>query len=292
MLYDIRQTTSYTYRAPVPSSRHTIRMQPLSRGAQRAIAASLTIRPAPTNRHDAVDFFGNATTSVLIAESHTELVMTTRARVEVMHAPAPPLSSAPAWEQIRSSAALVPDLGPRSPVHFIFPTPLVPIWQDIGDYSRTFFVPGRPILEAALDLTKAIKADFKYDASATDVSTPVAQSFLARAGVCQDFAHIMISGLRTIGVPATYVSGYLRTEPPPGQPRLMGADATHAWIEVWCGISHGWLGFDPTNGVMVGDDHIVLAVGRDYSDVSPTVGAFKSQGDHSMTVAVDVVAIG
>jgi transglutaminase-like putative cysteine protease len=291
MLYDIRQTTTYTYVVPVPTSRHTIRMQPLSRPAQRVIAASLTLKPAPVNRHDAVDFFGNAVTSALIMEPHTEFVITTRGRIEVDRPPSPPADSAPAWEAVKSAAVAVNDLGPRSPVHFVFPTPLVPVWEQIGNYCRTSFAKGRPILAAAQELTERIKADFKYDPAATDVTTPVHESFVARAGVCQDFAHIMISGLRTIGVPAAYVSGYLRTEPPPGAQRLVGADAMHAWVEVWCGERAGWHGFDPTNGVVVGNDHIILAAGRDYSDVSPTVGAFKSQGHHSMAVAVDVIPI-
>lgn len=292
MLYEVRQTTSYTYVGRVPTSRHTIRMQPLSRPMQRVIASSLTIKPEPIDRHDEVDFFGNATTSALIGESHDQLVIATRARVEVDRPAAPAPSSAPAWEEIGASAALVPDLGPRSPVHFIFPTPLVPVWEPIGVYCRTSFAKGRPILEAVAELARRIKADFTYDPAVSDVATPVAKSFTARAGVCQDFAHVMISGLRTIGVPAAYVSGYLRTEPPPGQPRLEGIDAMHAWVKVWCGEAVGWQGFDPTNGAPVGNDYIVVAVGRDYSDVSPTVGALKAHGEHSVTTAVDVVPVG
>ncbi len=226
----------------------------------------------------------------MIAEAHTELVIVTRSRVEVSHPTEAPALSPP-WDDVRAAAAVADSLTPRSPVHFIFPTTHVPVWAAIGDYCRESFAAGRPILEAVADLTRRMKADFKYDPEATEVTTPVAESFTSRAGVCQDFAHIMISGLRTLGVPAAYVSGYLRTEPPPGEKRLEGADAMHAWVEVWCGESLGWRGFDPTNGMPAGNDYIVLAVGRDYADVSPTVGTLKAHGDHSIAVAVDVVPI-
>jgi transglutaminase-like putative cysteine protease len=291
MLYDIRQTTRYVYPAAVRASRHTIRLQPLSRPAQRVVASSMTIKPAPFDRHDAVDFFGNATTSVLVAEAHTELVILSKARVEVDRLMPVPAFSTPAWERVRNLAFDAHDLGPQSPAHFIFPTPLVPIWDEIGAYCRASFGGGRPVLEAAEELTRRIKADFKYDPTATDVTTPVAQSFVARAGVCQDFAHIMIAGLRTIGLPAAYVSGYLRTVPPPGGPRLEGADAMHAWVQLWCGSDIGWIGLDPTNGVAIGNDHVVLAVGRDYSDVSPVVGILRAHGEHTISVEVDVAPV-
>jgi transglutaminase-like putative cysteine protease len=291
MIYDVRQTTRYSYPARVATSRQTIRMQVLSRQYQRVVASSIAITPAPSDRRDSTDFFGNATVSALIVDPHTELSIATRARVEVDRPPMPAPDTSLPWEEIRARAPLIPDLGPASPVHFIFPTPLVPIWAEIGDYCRESFTPARPILAALIDLTARMKADFTYDPTASDVTTPVSQSFIARAGVCQDFAHIMISGLRTLGLPAAYISGYLRTEPPPGKPRLEGADAMHAWVDVWCGEEIGWQGFDPTNGIPISNDYIVLAIGRDYSDVSPTVGTLKTHGTHSIAVAVDVVPV-
>ena len=289
MRYDIRQRTIYTYPDAVRGSEQVIRLRPLSRLNQRVVASSLVIVPQPVSWHDSTDFFGNATTVALIAEPHRELEITTQARVDVDR-PAPAVPTPP-WEEICSDAVKAHDLGSESPVHFIFASPLVPLSAPICDYVRRSFSKGRPIAEAALDVAQRMKAEFKYDPKATDVTTPVAQSFAARAGVCQDFAQIMISGLRGLGVPAGYVSGYLRTDPPPGKPRIEGADAMHAWVRVWCGAEAGWLEVDPTNGILVGNDHVVLAVGRDYSDVSPTVGTLTTHGRHSIAIAVDVLPV-
>ncbi len=287
MRFDIRQTTTYIYPEPVRGSQQMMRLQPLSRLHQRVIASSLTMAPAPVSRHDGIDFFGNATTAALIAEPHNELKITTQARVDVDR----PLQTMPTppWEEICAKAAAMRDLSPDSPVHFIFPSPLAPLLVPIREYARASFSKGRPIFDAVLDVTKRMKMEFNYDPTATDVTTPVGESFAARAGVCQDFAHIMIAGLRGLGVPAAYLSGYLRTYPPPGRPRLEGADAMHAWVRVWCGVEAGWLEFDPTNGIAVANDHIILAIGRDYSDVSPTVGTLRTYGRHSIAIAVDVI---
>lgn len=289
MRFDIRQTTTYTYPEPVCGSEQVMRLQPLSRPHQRVIASSLMLAPHPVSRNDSVDFFGNATTAALIAEPHRELKITTHARVDVdrpaQSAPTPP------WEDVCAEAVNARDLSPESPVHFTFTSPLVPLLVPVREYVRRSFTKGRPIFDAALDVTQRMRADFKYDSTATDVTTPVVQSFAARAGVCQDFAQIMISGLRGLGVPAGYVSGYLRTDPPPGKPRLEGADAMHAWVRVWCGTTAGWREFDPTNGIAVSDDHIILAVGRDYLDVSPTVGTLRTYGRHSIAIAVDVTPV-
>jgi len=286
MRFDIRQTTTYTYPSPVRGSQQLMRLQPLSRLYQRVIASSLSLTPQPQSRQDSIDFFGNATTMALIAAPHRELRISMQARVEVERAPlaAPTLS----WEEVCAAAAASRDLSPESPVHFIFASPLVPLIAPLRDYALPSFTQARPSYDAVLELTRRIKADFRYDPAATDVTTPVDRSFAARAGVCQDFAHIMISGLRALGIPAAYVSGYLRTLPPPGQPRLEGADAMHAWVQVWCGAEAGWVEFDPTNGIAVGDDHITLAIGRDYSDVSPIVGTLRAEGEHSLAIAVDV----
>jgi transglutaminase-like putative cysteine protease len=291
MLYDIRQTTRYSYAAPVPFARPVLRLLPVARDGQRVIAADLVITPAPTERQDGLDFFGNRITTVAFAFPHEELTLETRARVAVEAGPPPDANATPAFEQIRRLAVAETDLGPTSPVHFLFASRVVAIDDRIGDYAAESFPPGRPILAAAFDLTRRIKADFAYDPTATDVTTLPGDAFDKRAGVCQDFAHVMIAGLRTLGLPAAYVSGFLRTLPPPGQPRLEGADATHAWVAVWCGRDIGWVGLDPTNGVLAAEDHVVLAVGRDYSDAAPVDGIIVTSGDHDLDVEVDVVAV-
>ncbi len=292
MLYDIRQVTDYRYGSPVPFARQVLRLLPVERPGQRVIAADLTIRPAPTERTDSLDFFGNRITTVAFAFPHSELRLETRARVLVEKPAADVTQKTPPFEQIRRNAVAETDLGPKSPVHFLFPSRLIAMDETIAAYVQKSFPPGRPILEGAFELTKRIKADFKYDPEATDVTTLPADAFAKRAGVCQDFAHVMIAGLRTIGLPAAYVSGFLRTEPPPGKPRLEGADATHAWVAVWCGREAGWIGLDPTNGVAAAEDHVVLAIGRDYSDAAPADGIIIISGDHSIDVAVDVIPVG
>lgn len=291
MLYDIRQVTTYSYAIPVPFARQALRLLPVDRPGQRVVAADLAIRPAPTERTDSLDFFGNRITTVAFSFPHDELTLETRARVLVETDTLPDPDETPPFEQIRRLALAVADLSARSPVQFLFPSRLIAIDDAIGDYVAESFPEGTPILEGAFELTKRIKADFRYDPAATDVTTRPATAFAQRAGVCQDFAHVMIAGLRTIGLPAAYVSGFLRTEPPPGQPRLEGADATHAWVAVWCGREAGWIGLDPTNGVAARDDHVVLAIGRDYADAAPVDGVIVTSGDHSLDVAVDVVPV-
>jgi transglutaminase-like putative cysteine protease len=176
-----------------------------------------------------------------------------------------------------------------SPANFIYPTAMTKLNTAMTAYVAECFAPSRSIVEAAHDLSCRIRAEFAYDPDATLVSTPAIEAFGARRGVCQDFAHIMISGLRGLGLPAAYVSGYLRTIPPPGKPRLEGADATHAWVDLWCGNALGWVGFDPTNALIVAGDHIVLAAGRDYADVAPMGGVVLGPGEQTIDVAVDVV---
>jgi transglutaminase-like putative cysteine protease len=183
---------------------------------------------------------------------------------------------------VRDRSFETPWLGPEGPASFLYPTRRTPLTAAITDYARTSFQPGRPIIEAAAELMTRMHADFVYDPEATDVSTPAAEAFAARHGVCQDFAHIMICGLR----------GYLRTRPPPGRPRLEGADATHAWVSLWCGEASGWVGFDPTNAVLVQNDHIVLAIGRDYADVAPIDGIILAPGKQTLKVEVDVAPEG
>jgi transglutaminase-like putative cysteine protease len=180
------------------------------------------------------------------------------------------------------------NLGPDGPAAYLYPTGRTPLVPAITEYARASFWPGRPIVQAAAELMTRMHADFVYDAEATTVRTPAAEAFAKRRGVCQDFVHIMTSGLRGLGLPTAYVSGYLRTLPPPGQPRLEGADATHAWVSLWCGPDRGWIGYDPTNAVFAQNDHIVLAIGRDYSDIAPIDGVILAPGGQTLKVEVDV----
>ena len=262
---------------------------PVSSARQTVLESAITVTPAPAARRSHRGPFGEEALSVTIDAPHRVLTIEARARVEVHAQAAPSLFGSPSWEAVRAFAYASADLGPDGPATYLYPTQRTPLDGQITDYARTSFPEGRPILEAASDLMRRIQADFAYDPRATDVSTPAAQAFAARRGVCQDFAHVMISGLRGLGLPAAYVSGYLRTIPPPGKPRLQGADATHAWAAVWCGDDLGWIGFDPTNGVLAQNDHIVLATGRDYADVPPIEGVILTPGAQTLTVEVDVI---
>jgi transglutaminase-like putative cysteine protease len=287
MIYDIRQITTYDYAAPVTHARHSLRLLPALREGQRVHAAALDIEPKPARQSEITDFFGNQTFFIELAEPHAHLRMKLAARVAITPPEGLEPETTAAWELVRDQAFGADDLGRISPVHFLYPSRNVTLDPEIRDYARQSFFQNCPVLAAAADFMNRIKADFTYEIGATNVMTTPAMSFALRRGVCQDFAHIMISGLRGLGIPAAYVSGYLRTIPRPGSQRLEGADAMHAWVLVWCG-EHGWRGLDPTNGLIVSSDHIVLAVGRDYADVAPIDGVVISSGGQKLAVSVDV----
>jgi transglutaminase-like putative cysteine protease len=227
--------------------------------------------------------------TVLVDRPHDTLVIEARSRIRVDTPPPPNAISTLPWETVRALAFEDRNLAADGPAAYLYPTNRTPLVPRITDYARASLTPERPIVAAVSELMTRVYKDFRYDPGATEVSTPVWQAFDARHGVCQDFAQIMISGLRGLGLPTAYVSGYLRTIPPEGQPRLEGADATHAWISVWCGAEAGWIGFDPTNDILAADDHIVLANGRDYADVAPIDGVILAAGAQTLTVEVDVV---
>jgi transglutaminase-like putative cysteine protease len=291
VIYDIRHITTYRYEAPVAATRCTLRLLPRSDAGQTVVDSMIDVTPPPAGMAEHRDFFGNRVVILHIAAAYRELRIAALAQVAVERPQSPAPGLTPAWESVRREAAAANTLDAASPVHRLYPSRRVPFHAPATDYARASFPPGRPILEAAADLMTRIKADFAYDPKATAVSTPLAEAFEKRGGVCQDFAHIMIAGLRGLGLPAGYVSGYIRTSPPPGQKRLEGADSSHAWVSVWCGLEFGWLDLDPTNAVMVGDDHIVIAIGRDYADVSPIDGVITGSGDHKLAVSVDVVPV-
>lgn len=288
MIYDIRQTTSYSYGSYVPFAAHVLRLMPLPQPGLDVLARDMLIDPSPSEFSATRDFFGNATTHITLKAPHNRLTVESRFTVALTPGPlVVPEETAP-WEAVRRAAQATTSFAARSPVHQIFASRHVPLDAAFLDYARAEFPSGRPVLAGAIGLMEMFRRDFRYDPGATDVMTPAREAFSTRRGVCQDFAHIMIGCLRSLGLPAAYVSGYLRTHPLPGMPRLEGADAMHAWVAVWCGGGVGWQELDPTNAMRAGTDHVPLAFGRDYSDVSPIDGVIFDSGRHSVAVAVDV----
>ncbi len=298
MIYDVRQTTTCGYASPVAHARHVLRLTPVNREGQRVHVAALQIVPQPAHRREGQDFFGNRLTWIEVAEPHDTLVVKLAARVAVDAPVEPPPLSTPVWETVREQAFASADIGPLSPAHFLFPSRMVSLDPEIRDYTRESFTPGRPVLDAALELIKRLKADIVYEIGATTVTTMPPMSFALRRGVCQDFAHIMISGLRGLGLPALYVSGYLRSAPRTDASWLQGSEAMHAWVMLWCGQpaseagwAGGWFGLDPTNAVIAAEDHVMLAIGRDYTDVAPVDGVILGSGGQRMGVSVSVTPV-
>ncbi len=291
MIYDIRHVTTYAYESPVSFARCALRLEPRSGDGQQLVSHAVEIRPRPADRTVRRDFFGTHTESVVIETPHRHLRIDSRSRVSVSRRAPGRTTPSPAWEQVRDIAFESTSLGPASPIGYVFTSPLVPVQPPVTAYAAASFPAGGGVLTGAVDLMHRIRNEFKYDPKATVISTPLKEVFEKRHGVCQDFAHVMIAGLRGLGLPAAYVSGYLRTIPPPGKPRLQGADATHAWVSLWCGPELGWIGFDPTNDLLVENDHIILGVGRDFSDVSPVDGIIVGSRKQKLNVAVDVILV-
>ncbi|MGK2227744.1 MAG: transglutaminase-like putative cysteine protease [Devosia sp.] len=291
MLYDIRLEMSYDYDATVHGGRHLVRVAPISiPGVQRVVASSLSFEPRPERVTTFSDFFGNVATTIAYVTPHDQLKIRLTARVNVENL-LPPIDLSPSLADLRQQIARLWSVQPDSPHHFLAASPRVPLEPAITDYAAKAVAGAPTVLVAANALCMAIHRDFAYDPKATDVETEPAEAFALRKGVCQDFAHVMIAGLRGLGIPAGYVSGFLRTSPPPGKPRLEGADAMHAWVRAWCGQDMGWIEFDPTNAIMAGPDHISIGHGRDYADISPIVGVLKTHGSHEAKQSVDVLPV-
>ncbi|UDL88589.1 transglutaminase family protein [Mesorhizobium sp. PAMC28654] len=289
MLYDIRLHLHYDYAAAAGGGRHQVRVLPSTiAGIQRVIAASLSFAPAPNERSDFSDFFGNNVTSIAFRDAHDELDIRMSARVSVSR-PEPGLDVSPDIRRLRQELGAVRSLSPASPHHFLAASAHSSIDAAITAYAQDS-AKGSTV-GTAIDLCNRIHHDFTYDGDATTVRTKASDAFRLKRGVCQDFSHIMIAGLRGLGIPAGYVSGFLRTIPPKGKPRLEGADAMHAWVKVWCGRDAGWQEFDPTNGMRASNDHITVGFGRDYSDVAPIVGVLKTTGGQVGEQAVDVIPV-
>jgi transglutaminase-like putative cysteine protease len=291
VIYDIRHVTTYAYEYAISYARCSLRLEPKGGDGQALISHSVEIRPRAAERTARRDFFGTLTESVTIENPHRHLRIDSRSRVNVSRRSPGRTAQSPSWESVRDIAFEATSLGPSSPVGYVFASALVPVLSLVTAYAAASFPAGMGVLVGAVDLMHRIRSEFRYDPKATVISTPLNEVFEKRHGVCQDFAHVMIAGLRGLGLPAAYVSGYLRTIPPPGKPRLQGADATHAWVSLWCGESLGWIGFDPTNDLLVENDHIILGVGRDFSDVSPVDGIIVGSPKQKLNVAVDVVVV-
>jgi transglutaminase-like putative cysteine protease len=292
MRYSITHATRFHYDYPVRFARCNLRLRPIDWDGQRVEDHQLAIEPAASKTPGRNSGYPVNATRILVDKPATELLVESRAHVVVDR-----LTPAPAADDITVAdagrlAREAKDLGPMGPASYLFPSPLIAAFPEIAAWCAQELRPGRGVVEAGLALAKAIQAGFHYDGSATQLDTSPAEAFAKKSGVCQDFAQIMISGARSAGLATTYVSGYLRTTPPPGKERLIGADATHAWVLIWCGPARGWIGFDPTNGVTMGPDHIVTAIGRDYADVAPIDGIFLGREGQKIDVAVDVEPLG
>jgi transglutaminase-like putative cysteine protease len=292
MLYDVRLHLHYDYEASVHGDRHLVRVTPASiPGVQRVIAAALTFEPRPDQQTSFCDFFGNTVTTLAYAGYHEHLDVRLSARVQVENLQRS-ADLSPSADALAGELNALWSVGGDSPHHFTSASPRVPLDERITAYARESVMRTASVRAAAMDLCLAIHRDFRYDKEATGVETGPAEAFALRRGVCQDFVHVMIAGLRGVGIPAAYVSGFLRTIPPAGKKRLEGADAMHAWVRVWCGRHTGWLEFDPTNAMPAGTDHITIGYGRDYSDISPIVGVLRTSGQHKTEQSVDVALAG
>lgn len=291
MLYQVRLSVTYHYARPASGGRHLLRLLPAHLpGLQEVSQDAIAISPRPAERGEFTDFFGNRTVEVAIGCDHSEIVFTAACRVDrLVEGPGPDRSGPLA--ALAAEIAAVRDLGPAAPHHFLPASPRIRPVTAITDHAREAMAGASTVRGAVEALGQRLYREMRFDGSATSVDTPPEEAFAHRHGVCQDFAQIMIAGLRGAGVPAAYVSGFLRTVPPPGRPRLEGADAMHAWVRAWCGRTEGWIDYDPTNRCFAGADHIVAAVGRDYGDVAPVSGILRIAGRQRTSHAVDVIPL-
>ncbi len=295
MTYRIVHKTNYKYKYPVSFGNHVVYLAPRSqppraRIGQRCDTHVLLITPTPAMLTERTDYFGNRVSFFTIQEPHEELAIEARSLVTIEAGGVWPERS-PAWDEV---ARELPD--ETSPAgleafQFVFESPRIKPSDEFAAYAAASFPPGRPLAEGLLDFTGRIFKEFRFDSKATNVRTPPEEVLKERKGVCQDFAQLQIACLRSLNLPARYVSGYLRTYPPPGRPRLVGADASHAWVSVYC-PGAGWLDVDPTNNVVPSESHVTLAWGRDYGDVSPVRGVILGGRDHKLDVGVDMEPLG
>jgi transglutaminase-like putative cysteine protease len=291
LLYNVSHVTEYVYAGAVSVSHHLMRLAPRRTARQQCLEHSLEVDPSDARCTTHGDYFGNIMHFMTVESNHSRLQITSRSRVGVALAFLPNPDETPSWESVRAQSLADHSSGALEAHEFTYPSPFIPEDAAIADYASASFMKDRPVLDAVTDLTDRIHRDFKFDATATTVTTPVAEFFWQRRGVCQDFAHFEIACLRSLGLPARYVSGYLETVPPPGHPKLRGVDASHAWLSFFCpGL--GWLDVDPTNNCLPSLRHITIGWGRDYGDVCPVRGVLAGGQDQKLRIGVDVQAIG
>lgn len=285
--YRVTHITTYDYTEPVSLCQNVAHLAPRAAAGQTCLDTSLAITPWPTVLVDQIDYFGNPATFFAVQEPHRQLTLTALHHVDVGVRAAVDPAKTPAWETVRDQLRV--DRSPEvlAGAEFVFDSRYIHASPEFLEYARLSFTASRPLLAAALDLTTRIHAEFEYDPRSTTVATALTEVFKKRHGVCQDFAHLQIACLRSLGLAARYVSGYLSTEPPPGCVPLVGSDATHAWLSIFC-PGTGWVDLDPTNDQIPGEGHILLAWGRDYDDVSPVKGVVLGGGQHAVNVAVHV----
>ena len=292
MKYEIVHETRYAYENPVVLSQQLLHLTPRVMDCQRLAEHRIEVEPAPAETGTRDDYFGNPVMQIMVTAPHPSLAVRAHSRLEVLPRPRP--AATEAWEAVRDRLKKGGGEALLEPMQFLFESPHVEFFRDLAAYAEPSFAPGRGLLEAALDLMHRIHADFTFDPKATAVSTPLREVLARKRGVCQDYAHFMAGCLRMTGLAARYVSGYILTTPPPGKPRLVGADASHAWVSVWCAAADGassWVDLDPTHDAVVDDEHITLAWGRDFSDVTPMRGVILGGGEQELEVRVTVTPL-
>lgn len=289
--YRVIHETAYVYEGRVAVAQQLLHLAPREFAGQRLLAHGIFIDPQPSERTDHHDYFGNPVSHFVLASPHDTLTVRSESDIELdPRGGAAALPGCPSWESVRARLQVPEDAADLQAAEFLFESPHVRLGRELADYASTSFIAGRPLLDAVLDLNHRINVDFAFDPAATTVATPLSEVLKLRRGVCQDFAHLIIGCLRVLGLSARYVSGYILTTPPPGQPRLVGADASHAWASVYC-PEQGWIDFDPTNDLVLDDEHITLAWGRDFSDVVPMRGVILGGGAQELSVRVTVTPL-
>lgn len=287
MIYHLRHCTTFEYESPVTFVYNMLHLKPRPLPWQTGHASKLTLLPEPSVVAERHDFFGNILTYCAVQQKHDAMRILMESEIEVMSRRTPSSGGIP-WEQSLDALHNLQGMETAEALQFTFDSRLLSFLDMAREYVQASCVPARSIHEVAFDLMQRVHSDFAYDPISTNVSTPVAEVFENRRGVCQDFAHLMICCLRSIGIAARYISGYIQTTPPPGKPRLQGADASHAWVSVYC-PQNGWLDLDPTNNKIANEEFITIGWGRDYSDVCPVKGVLVGGGEHKVTAEVDMI---
>ncbi|WP_341675021.1 transglutaminase family protein [Niveibacterium sp. SC-1] len=290
--YFVSHLTEYDYRGPVALARHSLHLTPRALPWQQVESHEIRVSPQGAQRHRDEDAFGNPVEHLTISQAHDRLSVLAESWLSISARPPVSESDSPAWESVREAlvfrAGRPPHPAELEASQFLFESRHVRLKRELAHWAAASFDPDQPLLAGVRALSERIHAEFEFDSDATHVATPVREVLETGRGVCQDFAHLMLSGLRSLGLAARYMSGYLLTTPPPGQPRLLGADASHAWVAVWCPV-HGWVEYDPTNGICAGEGHITLGWGRDFADVTPLRGVLHGGGGHEPEIEVSVV---